>query len=86
MYYVYVLSCSDGNFYTGFTKDLRSRYSEHEKGNVASTKPRLPIKLLFYEAYENKYDALRREKYLKSSKGKTTLRQMLRETIKHLER
>lgn len=42
----------------------------------------MPVELVFYEAYRNKYDALRREKYLKTSKGKSTLKNMLREFFK----
>ncbi len=73
-YYVYVLySHKDKKFYIGFTENLKKRYLEHQQGRVPSTASRLPIELIFYEAYKNKYDALRREKYLKSSKGKTTL-------------
>jgi putative endonuclease len=48
---------------------------------VLSTKPRLSVRLVFYEAYLDKYDALRREKYLKTDKGKTTLKSMLREFL-----
>jgi putative endonuclease len=82
-YYVYVLkSLKDENFYIGYTMDLKTRFMEHQKGAVASTKSRLPLQLVFYEAYRNKYDALRREKYLKTSKGKSTLRQMLKEFLK----
>jgi putative endonuclease len=82
-YYVYVLkSLKDENFYTGYTADLRTRLMEHQKGVVTSTKSRAPFQLIFYEAYRNKYDALRREKYLKTSKGKSTLRQMLKEFLK----
>ncbi len=82
MYYVYVLlSSKDNNFYIGFTSDLKKRYSRHEKGDVTATKNRRPVTLVFYEAYVDKYDALRREKYLKSSKGHTTLRAMLKEYL-----
>ena len=81
-YYVYILySSKDGKFYIGFTENLEKRYSEHKQGKVFSTASRLPIELIFYEAYKNKYDALRREKYLKSSKGKTTIKTMLKEFI-----
>lgn len=52
---------------------------KHSKGQVIATKHRLPVELIFYEAYLNKYDALRREKYFKSSKGKTALKVMLKE-------
>ena len=83
-YYVYVLkSLRDEKFYTGYTADLKTRLMEHHKGAVTSTKSRAPFQLIFYEAYRNKYDALRREKYLKTSKGKNTLRQMLKEFLKN---
>ena len=78
-FYVYVLLLKDKKLYIGFTSDLKNRIELHQKGNVDSTRPRLPLKLIFYEAYKNKYDALRREKYLKTSKGKNTLKAMLRE-------
>ena len=79
MYYVYVLLCKDRKFYIGFTGDLNNRFEKHRLGEVISTKPRRPVELIFYEAYRNKYDAIQREKYLKTSKGKQTLRTMLRE-------
>jgi len=82
MYYVYVLlSKKDKKFYIGFTENLKSRVKKHKKGKIFATKGRLPLNLVFYEAYLNKYDALRREKYLKTKKGKTTLRSMLREYL-----
>lgn len=81
MYYVYILLCADRKFYVGYTRDLRSRMNKHENGLVQATKPRRPVSLIFYEAYVDKYDALRRERYLKTQKGKTTLRNMLREFL-----
>jgi len=81
MFYVYILLCADHKFYIGFTEDLKARIKRHNNGNIQSTKPRLPVKLVFYEAYINKYDALRREKYFKTTKGKTSLRTMLKESI-----
>lgn len=87
MYYTYVLlSEKDYKFYIGFTNNLKTRISEHRQGNVKSTKGRLPVKLIFYECYLNKYDSLRREKYLKTDKGKTTLRSMLREYLLSLNK
>ena len=78
MYYTYVLtSRKDGEWYIGFTHNLKERFALHVSGRVPSTKGRLPMVLIFYEAYLNKYDALRRERYFKTSKGKTTLRYML---------
>ena len=82
-YYVYVLlSEKDNKFYIGSTADLKKRLAEHAEGKVISTKTRLPIELIFYEAYRNKYDAIRREDYLKSTKGKRTLKQLLVEYLK----
>lgn len=79
-YYVYVLlSMKDDKFYIGFTGDLKKRIREHNEGKSFATKCRRPFELIFYEAYRNKYDALRREKYFKSNKGKTTLKSMLKE-------
>lgn len=70
MYYVYILkSQKDGKLYIGLTADWRSRLDEHQNGKVKSTKHRRPFELLFYEAYNEKSIAQRREKYLKSSDG-----------------
>ena len=83
-YYVYVLlSKNDGKFYIGFTEDLKRRFEQHNKGESPATKCRRPFELIFYEAYRNKYDALRREKYFKSTKGKTTLNTMLTEFLEN---
>ena len=53
-------------FYIGFTSDLRNRLDEHNRGYTRSTKGRNP-KLVYYEAYNDKYLALKREKSLKNS-------------------
>jgi putative endonuclease len=79
MFYVYVLwSEKDGKLYTGFTDDLRRRLQEHDKGGVRSTKYRRPLELVYYEACQCKYDALIREKYLKSSYGSRYLKNRLK--------
>ncbi len=66
-YYTYIIqSVKDGNFYTGFTEDLRKRLQEHNQGKTISNKWRIPFGLIYYEACLNKEDAKRREKYLKS--------------------
>ena len=79
MHYVYVLlSGKDGNFYVGYTSDLRKRVIEHEKGQVASTKKRRPLQLVYYEASRNQQDATTREKYLKSTYGRRYLRNRMK--------
>jgi len=83
MYCVYILKSGlDGDLYIGYTTDLRKRIRRHQNGEVQSTKSRLPFELIFYEAYKDNADAKRREKYLKTSKGKSTLRLMLRNSLK----
>ena len=82
MFYAYVLhSEKDNKFYTGFTNNIRRRIEEHQTGKVESTKNRRPLKLIYYEAHYSKADAQRRERYFKTTKGKATLKQMLRKTI-----
>ena len=68
----------DRKLYIGFTKNLKKRLKQHKNGKVKSTRNRRPLRLIFYEAYLNKFDALRRERYFKTTKGKITLRQMLK--------
>ena len=78
MYYTYILlSLKDKKFYIGSTADLKRRISEHKKGKVKSTKNRLPIKLICYEAYLTKTEAQRRERFLKSSDGKKDIRKRI---------
>lgn len=82
-FYVYVLKSKNKNFiYVGFTHNLKKRFQEHNNGEELSTKAYAPFDLIFYEAYRNEKDAKRREQYLKTTKGKTTLRLMLKEYLK----
>jgi len=69
MYYVYVLKLSPKekkNFYFGYTEDLKRRIRQHISGSVRSTKGR-DTKLIYYEAFESKILAMRRERGLKNS-------------------
>ena len=68
MFYVYILkSIQDRKLYIGYTKDLKNRLSQHNKGLVESTKERRPFELVYYESYKNQIDALDREQGLKNS-------------------
>ena len=83
-YYVYILkSLRDGRFYAGSTQDLKKRLELHNAGVIASTKPRRPFELIFYEAYRNERDGKRREAYFKTTKGKRTLQTMISEYLKN---
>ncbi len=81
-YYVYVLRSLVKDFiYVGFTTDLKRRFSQHNNREELSTKHYAPLELIYYEAYRNEKDAKRRERYLKTTKGKTTLKIMLKELL-----
>ena len=68
MYYVYILqSLKDYNTYIGCTSNLRKRFKEHSLGKTKSLKYRIPLKLIYYEAYQNKTDARKREIRLKKN-------------------
>ena len=79
MYYTYVLkSQKDNKFYIGYSTDLINRFVQHQKGQVESTKHRRPLDLIFYEFFKDRRDAQRREKYFKTDKGKSSLKQIIR--------
>jgi len=81
MYYVYILqSLKDKKIYVGYAHDLKRRIDEHIKGKVKSTHTR-PLNLICYEAYLTKKEAMRREKFLKSSDGKKDIRKRIIESL-----
>ena len=84
-YYTYILlSEKDDKFYIGFTSNMKQRIEDHSSGKVSSTKSRRPLKLVYFEGHLSKYDALRREKYFKTSAGKKSLRLMIRDSLDNL--
>jgi putative endonuclease len=68
----------DMGFYTGFTKNLKLRFEQHNRGLVESTQERRPFKLIYYEGCLNQNDATKRERYLKSYHGKIFLKRRLK--------
>lgn len=79
MQYVYILrSRKDNKMYTGCTKDLKKRVIMHNKGLVESTRDRVPLGLIYYEAFRNQEDAFNREKYLKTGWGRNQIKQILK--------
>jgi putative endonuclease len=78
MFYTYILkSKKDGKLYTGSTKDLRKRLSQHLKGECLTTKSRGPFILIYYEACLIEEKARSRELFLKSGMGKRYLKNRL---------
>lgn len=83
MFYVYVLRSKTTNkCYTGYSSDLKERLRDHFSHSVHTTKRMGEMKLIFYEAYLSENDARRRELYLKTTKGKRTLKLMLEDYFK----
>ena len=79
MYYTYVLlSDADGNLYSGYTKNIKLRFEQHEKGLVPSTKNRRPLRLIYYEACLSQDDTTRREKYFKTYRGRMFIKNRLK--------
>ncbi len=64
--YTYIVECRDGTFYTGWTNHLEERVENHNKGKGAKyTRSRLPVKLVYYETYASKKEAMKREYEIK---------------------
>lgn len=83
MYFVYIIkSLKTGKLYKGYTQDLKNRIREHNSGTVASTKSGVSWRLIYYEVFLNKTDALREELFLKSGKGKERIKYLLEKTLR----
>ncbi|HHY03982.1 MAG TPA: GIY-YIG nuclease family protein [Thermoanaerobacterales bacterium] len=67
MCYVYILECADKTLYTGWTNNLEKRLETHLKGKGAKyTRCRLPVKLVYFEEYDDQVSAQKREYEIKS--------------------
>ena len=80
MYYVYVLENQDDkSLYIGFTSDLKQRLLDHNKSRGGrTTKLKKNWRLIYFEAYIHKSDALGREKFLKGGSGRKYLKKQLK--------
>ena len=66
MNYTYIVRCADGTFYTGWTTDVERRVKCHNDGKGAKyTRPRLSVELVYFEVFETKEEAMRREAAIK---------------------
>lgn len=83
MYYVYLLRSETkrDQLYVGYTEDLENRLKKHNAGEVQSTKPYRPWVVIYYGVFTSKKDAEQREQYLKTTKGRRTLRLMLQDSL-----
>lgn len=75
--YTYILLCSDNTLYTGWTVHLENRINTHNKGKASKyTRARLPVQLVYFEIFENKIDAQKREYAIKQLTRKQKLKLM----------
>ena len=74
MNYTYILKCKDGSLYTGWTNDLEQRVAAHNTGKGAKyTKARRPVELVYFEEFESKEQAMKREYAIKQMARKDKL-------------
>ncbi|MCI7802467.1 MAG: GIY-YIG nuclease family protein [Floccifex porci] len=74
MYYVYILECCDKSLYTGYTNHLEKRIKAHNEGKGAKyTKGRRPVSLVYFESFQTKSEALKREYAIKQFSRKKKL-------------
>ncbi len=79
MYYVYAIKSAIRNYiYVGITNDLERRFNQHNDGKNKTTKAYSPFLLLYSEKAENRVNARKREKYLKSGIGKEFLKTLVK--------
>jgi len=74
MFYVYVLKNGKGRLYVGHTNNLERRITEHNTGLSPYTKNRGPWELAYSESFDTRGEAMKREKFLKSGKGRELLK------------
>ncbi len=66
-YYVYILLCKDGSYYTGHAKNVKHRIEQHKKGQGARyTRMHEPAKIVYVEEFNSRSDAMKREREIKS--------------------
>ena len=71
----YVISGDDGAYlYKGSTRDLATRWAEHQSGRVARTRSRHPLNLVYVEYFDNYTDARRRELFFKTGVGRSFIK------------
>lgn len=69
LFYVYILECQNGTYYTGYTNDLQKRVDRHNKGLASKyTRSKLPVKLVWNKICKNQKSAMRMEKTIKGLK------------------
>ena len=78
MFYAYVLKSLNFDFYyKGHCQNIKERLKQHNSGTTSSIKKYVPFEVVYFEEFENREDAVKREKYFKSSAGRRFLKSKL---------
>ena len=73
-FYTYIIqSIEDESFYIGYSSNLEERLRQHNNGFSKYTSKKVPWNLVYYETFDNKSDAIKREKFLKKQKNNISL-------------
>ncbi len=82
-YYVYIIeSDNSGRKYVGSTNNLERRIHQHNRGENSSTRKGIPYRLIYFESFESKELALKRERFFKTGKGREVFKKLL-EGVRH---
>lgn len=86
MNFVYILKCNDDSLYTGWTNDLKKRIKAHSNGKGAKyTKARLPVELVYFEEFDDKISAMKREYAIKQLKRKIRINKKITYNVSGLQ-
>ena len=77
MFYVYIIQNEKRELYKGYTEDLKRRIIEHNNGRTKTTRKSKQWKLIYSETYNERDEAIQREKYFKTSAGRRFLKKVL---------
>lgn len=79
-WFTYVIECENGFLYKGYTNDVDKRFAKHKSGKGAAfTRINKPIRIVYYEEFAEKSDAIKREKYFKTPCGREWVKKKIKE-------
>ena len=76
-FFVYILQSDDGTFYVGQTNNLGNRLQRHNGGHVRSTKAKVPWRLVYFEEYAVRAEAMKRERGIKGRKSRKYIERLV---------
>ena len=80
MHFTYIIqSLKDHSFYIGYTSNLQQRLDKHNKANKGYTASKKPWRIVYFESFESKTEALKREKFIKAQKSRAFIEMLIRE-------